>query len=264
MSKRVVRAVWSGSPLSVYEQLSLASFVYQGHAVELFSYDEIEVPHGVQLSDARRILPYSSRFSYSTPPAKGSFAAFSNVFRFKMLYELGGIWADLDTLCLKKIDDLPEAFVSWEPNDIVNVSVCGFSPRHAIARSACEELERVGNRLLIGDTAKILTSIVKNNSKICSALPYKMFYPIGWEMAWVAFDPETRHECEKSVADSYCLHWWNTAVEFGMRLPKAKLPPPGSYLFEKAAEVFGSRELPAWSPDEMSPFLKNLKDLQKS
>ena len=218
----------------------------------------------MQLSDANRILPYSSQFSYSTGPAKGSLAAFSNLFRFKMLYKLGGIWADLDTLCLRKIDSLPEDFVTWKPNDIVNVSVCGFSPRHALVQSAYKELARAGDRLLLGDTAKILTSIVEKNPHICSCLPYKAFYPLGWEMVWVAFDPKARSECEKKVADSYCLHWWNTAVEFGMRLPKTKLPPPGSYLFEKAAEIFGNRELPAWSPDEISPFLTNLRELKKS
>ena len=52
--------------------------------------------------------------------AKGSFAAFSNLFRFKMLAERGGIICQRpDMLCLKPFHELPEAWAG---------QVCKFTP----------------------------------------------------------------------------------------------------------------------------------------
>ena len=34
----------------------------------------------------------------------GSYSAFSNLFRFVLLYKKGGYWADTDLICVKKID----------------------------------------------------------------------------------------------------------------------------------------------------------------
>ena len=67
----IVRTLWHGSPLTVFERLSLVSFLKLGHAVEVYAYGELDVPPGVTLCDAASVLPESDVFSYSDGPAKG-------------------------------------------------------------------------------------------------------------------------------------------------------------------------------------------------
>ena len=45
----IVRTLWHGSALSIYEELSLRSFVKCGHEVEVYAYETIDVPQGVRL-----------------------------------------------------------------------------------------------------------------------------------------------------------------------------------------------------------------------
>jgi hypothetical protein len=60
---------WSG-PLSAMERLSMASFVANGHPVDLYSYGELAaLPDGVRLRDAADILPASECFV--SPRAEG-------------------------------------------------------------------------------------------------------------------------------------------------------------------------------------------------
>src|SRR5690606_25820212 len=60
----IVRTLWHGE-VSVYEELSLLSFLQHGHTVELYSYEPIAVPEGVKLCDAREILPEDQIFMYT-------------------------------------------------------------------------------------------------------------------------------------------------------------------------------------------------------
>lgn len=84
------------------EQLSLASFVKNGHPVHLYSYEPVtNVPDGVVLKDGREILGADRIFKYKQG---GSYAGFSNVFRYKLLLDRGNFWCDLDVVCLRPFD----------------------------------------------------------------------------------------------------------------------------------------------------------------
>jgi glycosyltransferase involved in cell wall biosynthesis len=107
-----VHAMWLGEKLSGLEKLTLASFAAQGHEVTLWAYDDLtgQTPPGVALRDAEqifsraRIIPKSN-----TEPGigvgKGSVGGvFSDLFRYKVLYEQGGIWTDMDVTALKPLE----------------------------------------------------------------------------------------------------------------------------------------------------------------
>jgi hypothetical protein len=89
---------WFG-PLGWLERLCIASFVAQGHAFELYAYDELgAVPDGCTLHDAAEILPRERLFFYKgnrTP------AVFADLFRLELMARGAGIWADCDVLCVK-------------------------------------------------------------------------------------------------------------------------------------------------------------------
>ena len=108
--------LWIGSRLSTLERLSIASFLANGHPVHLYAYEAIEgVPHGTTIRDGNEILPAASIFTYPDGFGRGSPAAFANLFRYKLLLEHGGTWADTDMVCVQPLDFLassPYVFAS--------------------------------------------------------------------------------------------------------------------------------------------------------
>src|SRR5262245_43937505 len=96
----VVRTFWYGERLSPYEQLCFTSFVAHGHTLMVYAYTKLEVPPGVTVVDAATVIPESSVFVYSSGEGAGSPSAFSNLFRYELLYRYGGWWSDTDVICL--------------------------------------------------------------------------------------------------------------------------------------------------------------------
>ena len=97
-----IQFLWIGGALSTIEQLSLTSFVKNGHPVHLYAYEPVtNVPAGVQVMDGREILGADRIFKYKK---EGSYAGFSNIFRYKLLLDRGNFWCDLDVVCLRPFD----------------------------------------------------------------------------------------------------------------------------------------------------------------
>jgi len=95
----IIQSLWIGKSFSVMEQLCTSSFLQNGHAFHLYVYDEIKgVPKGVILKDATKIIHPEKIFKYA---GYDTVAAFSDLFRYKLLLEKGGYWVDTDTICLK-------------------------------------------------------------------------------------------------------------------------------------------------------------------
>lgn len=107
----VVQGLWVGRRLSNLERLSLASFIHHGHDYHLYVYEDIEVPKGVVLRDANEILARPQVFK---DRVLESFANFSDIFRYKLLLERGGYWADTDTICLRPFEFSQEYVFAME------------------------------------------------------------------------------------------------------------------------------------------------------
>jgi mannosyltransferase OCH1-like enzyme len=110
----VIQGLWIGERLSVLEQLSIRSFLSHGHPYHLYVYNDVRgVPEGVELRDANEILPASMIFYYSE---FNRVAGFANSFRYKLLLDKGGWWADTDSVCLKPFDFGTEYVISSQLN----------------------------------------------------------------------------------------------------------------------------------------------------
>lgn len=97
--------LWIGERLSTLERLSVASFLANGHPVHLYGYAPIgNVPPGTEIADAGEIVPRSEVFTHAAGFGAGSFATFSDLFRFKLLLDRGGIWCDADIVCLRPLE----------------------------------------------------------------------------------------------------------------------------------------------------------------
>ena len=105
-----IHALWIGKKLAPTELLTIKSFLFHKHTFHLWAYDKLEtkLPEGCILHNAADIIPsdevfcykYSNQFGHG----KGSYAGFSDIFRYKLLHEQGGWWTDMDVTCLKPLD----------------------------------------------------------------------------------------------------------------------------------------------------------------
>lgn len=94
----IIQSLWIGDKLSVMEQLSIASFIQNGHPFHLYTYGPVEsVPEKAIIMDANELIPESVMQQHR------SLAGFSDVFRYKLLYERGNYWCDTDLVCLKPL-----------------------------------------------------------------------------------------------------------------------------------------------------------------
>jgi hypothetical protein len=108
---RIVNGLWIGNVLSRLELLTMSSFLAHGHEFHLWTYSELvtPIPSAVIIRNADEILPRQMvyrrmKIDEETGVGRGSFAGFSDIFRYKLLYEKGGYWADMDITCLKPLD----------------------------------------------------------------------------------------------------------------------------------------------------------------
>lgn len=107
---KIVHGLWIGSLLSKIELLTIRSFIAGGHEFHLWAYEPIRtsLPEGVIIEDANEIIDGAKIFRYKYTNhfghGKGSVSGFSDIFRYKLLYEKGGWWADMDMTCLQPLN----------------------------------------------------------------------------------------------------------------------------------------------------------------
>jgi hypothetical protein len=116
MQKNLVHALWIGRELQPLEMLTISSFLDMGAEFNLWHYEPIKnrIPKEVKLRNANEILPEGAIFRYPKNTylgfGGGSFAGFSDVFRYKVLYEYGGWWSDMDVTCLKQLKEVSDEY----------------------------------------------------------------------------------------------------------------------------------------------------------
>lgn len=98
-----VQMLWVGGPLSVLERMALSSWLANGHEVHLYTYGKpMKAARGLRIFDAREILPAQPE-THSSAGGQAP-VRFSDMFSFAVLHRNGGIWADIDVVCLRPLD----------------------------------------------------------------------------------------------------------------------------------------------------------------
>jgi glycosyltransferase involved in cell wall biosynthesis len=161
-----IHGLWIGRHLSRLEKLTLLSFVRHGHAFNLWAYDELDepLPPGVILRDAAQILPRERIFlKVETDPSAGvgckSYGPFSDLFRYKLLYEHGGIWVDMDITCLRPFD-FTEPYVFRAHRIGLMGNLMKVPPRSELMRQTFEMADKVADENVSWLT---LNKILRNN-----------------------------------------------------------------------------------------------------
>jgi hypothetical protein len=246
---------WHGPALSRIERMCMSSFVANGHAVKLHVYDPPEgVPQGVTLTDASKILPRERLFKHSE---SGSFAVFADGFRYRLLLELGGLWADTDVVCLRPFEYATTEVFGWQDERVINNAVLGLPKGHRLAQwmdDCCEHPDRArpydslkarrrkllrrwlpGNsrrRIAWGETGPIgLTEAAHWLHCTSAAQPFWHFYPIHYLNWHTVFDSSLRDN-PTLLSASHALHLWNEMARRSPGFDKNGRFPPDS-LFEQ-------------------------------
>jgi len=232
----VIQMFWHGAPLSRVEQLSLASFVHHGHPVHLYAYEPLEgVPSGVTMREAGEILPRDLIFRHRRTK---SIAPFADWFRYLLLFQRGGIWADTDVVCLKPFDYAQPRVFGWQDEELINNAVIGLPAGDPLASwmaGACEHPNRWlpyddwairfrklqrrffrGNRrgdIRWGESGPIgLTRAIAHFGYTAEALPVWHFYPVPHENYRALFETAGPNG-PLPLEDSRAVHLWNNLIE---------------------------------------------------
>lgn len=146
----LVQSLWVGPRLRWIEQLAIKSYLDNGWRFQLYAYEDVEnVPEGCEVLDARAIIPSDEVFKEGDGSGlhAGSVGAFSDLFRYRMLYERGGMWTDTDVVNLKRYDPEGRSFVSTELSDADTVTLNGAlmaaPARHPFVAQAYERAQKL-------------------------------------------------------------------------------------------------------------------------
>ena len=204
-----IQGLWIGDALSVMEQLSIVSFLKFGHDYHLYVYDDVaQVPDGAVVKDGNEILPASMIFQYRDWP---SFSGFSNYFRYKLLLDEGGWWADLDTICLKPLDFEDSYVIASERVMNKQHATTAFfkcpaaSEEMAYAWQTCQQ--KNPQEINWGETGpRLMAAVVEKFSLQRYTRPPETFCPFACNEWDKVLDPHVAWAFDEST---YAIHLWH-------------------------------------------------------
>ena len=239
MNQPIIQSLWIGSRLSVMEQLSIRSFLLHGHPFHLYTYEPVaNIPAGAVVCPAEEILPATEIFRYQMDGyGKGSFAGFSNFFRYKLLLERGGWWTDLDSVCIRPLAMPGEHVLGYERAvDGGRQVAAGLIKAPAGSRlmdycwQTCQRLDRT--QIVWGQTGpRLVSQAIQRVDLPVRILEPAAFYPIDYWQVW-----QLIRERQLPV-NCYSIHLWNS------KWRRERLDPDSIYdpecIYEQLKRRFG-------------------------
>jgi hypothetical protein len=227
------RCFWHGRSLGPYQLVGLRSFVDRGHQIELYTYDnEIGVPDWIVRKDANEIWPTDRVLQYRNDIGRGSFALHANLFRYALLFKLGGWWIDVDVVLLHSELPQQETFFSMETRDPVRAtfSALKFPAGHPAMMEALKKCEASAEAPLYGETgADLFTDMVAKYDLAHFGQALEMTFPISALEVPRLFDPAQCAQLQNQCANSTFLHLFNETWRRA-GIPNYLGPPEGSFI----------------------------------
>jgi hypothetical protein len=235
------------------ERLAVRSFLDNGHPFHLYAYEEIDnVPAGAVVRRGDEILAEKEIFRCQTGFGKGSVAAFADLFRYKLLLERGGWWADMDAVCVRPLDFADEHVLGRQRSpggdgQINNALI--KAPIGSPLMEYCWQHARGADRarLAWGQIGpRLLTRAVEAVGVPARVLGPEAFYPIDYWQVWELIrSGEMPSQC-------HVIHLWNA------RWHAERLDPDAVYdagcIYEQLKDRYGvvspsgSPRGPRWLP----------------
>lgn len=204
----IVNGFWYGSELGELEKLCINSWIKNGYEFYLWLYDDIEVPENVIIENANNIVSFNQYFTYNEGHTRGTPVAFSNLFRTQLLYQIGGLYSDLDMLCLKPYD-FNKRFVFSEQVDSgwdYHVATCILYSKNKEEKIFDDWSDWIISKkskiITHGDLGpNLLTKLIIEHDLKKYVLPKEYFCPVDWQSYKEIFDYK---------GDSYGIHLFSS------------------------------------------------------
>lgn len=230
--KSIIQGLWIGKKLGIVQILCIKSFLQNNHEFHLYTYGSIEnIPKGTIELDANEIIEEDKIFEYKKT---GGVAGFSDWFRYKLLYLKGGIYVDMDIICLKPMEFEEDIVFGLQSIDFANNAVLKFPKNHSVMKfmvDMCENPNKIrefdtkkrrlrklyrkiieGNQLNnidFGETGpKGLTNALQQFNLLKLGKPFTYFYPISHDNWLSIFNSDLGNE-KHLFSNSYAIHLWN-------------------------------------------------------
>lgn len=225
-------SLWVGKKLSWVEWMCLSSFHAAGQSFELFVYDsEIEVPQGIKVRDARTIVAEEEVFE--NPAKPGSYALFSNYFRYRLLQQTEMVWVDADIIFLRPPMPRNAFIVGLEEPGKVNNAVLSIPRNHEMLQFLVEQSKARIGRAHEGwgiTGPRLLTEAIDKFSLWNVVAPADVYYPIHYYEVDKLFDPAAADLVSKKAMQASTIHLWNEYLRSAAASPKDFVPPPRSFI----------------------------------
>lgn len=239
---RIVQSLWVGADLPLLQQLSIASFLANGHEYHLYTYGDVSnVPPGTVVMDANEVLGHSR---IVRDRGETGYAGFSDVFRYQLLLEKGGWWVDTDQVCLRFFDFPSEYVFSSEhgadgspatPNSGVIKAPAG-APFLQYAVDVCRSKNL--KDIAWAEIGLGLTGAAIRKFSLQSYVePPETFCPLHWSRFWDMLKPDAYPDLPESA---YAVHLWNSIWGRLQRNPNAAYHPRSAYEGWKLRYLHGS------------------------
>lgn len=212
MSNKIIQSLWIGNKASVIEHLCIKSFLDNGHEFHLYVYNgKVEnCPVGTVFKDANEIIPEALVYK----DIINRYTSFANWFRYKLLYERGGWWVDMDVICLREFNfnmdycfTTEVIFDNGSPMTITNNAIIK-APKNAEFLS--DMLGYMWKRDLKNAKwgefgARFLERILKQYDSEAYIQPTHVFCPINWHETELFF----KENVDLTFENTYAIHLWN-------------------------------------------------------
>ena len=169
-----------------------------GHTPVLWSHDNVKLS-GIESRDAAKIF---------TPIPNELPAIVADGFRYKLLADYGGVWADCDILCLKKLPDFSgTSFASELAVDGSNAPTNCFiyaEPDCPVMQALWEAYQRVPRPMTWGDTGPTLVNEIMKSHE-ANIYEFKFMCPVAW---W-EYKNLGINDFSLDLSHSFGLHFWH-------------------------------------------------------
>ena len=246
----LAQSLWVGKHLRWIERLSIKSYLDNGWRFQLYVYDDPDhVPEGCEVLDASAIIPEKEVFleGMGSGLHAGSIGAFSDLFRYRMLYERGGMWSDTDVINLRKFDPDGQKFICTELSDagIINLNgalMAAPARDPFVARAyerACDLLKseklfftRIGPYLL----AELVAEMGAGSIEL---MRLGFLSPVNWMNTGFLLEPYETVSAKLNIKGATNLHVY-TEMWRMLGLGLDRPPPPETFLGRLYADAFGA------------------------
>ncbi|MBA0165891.1 MULTISPECIES: glycosyltransferase [Pectobacterium] len=238
MNHSDIFALWIGEKLGPIEYCCLKSFVMRGHRVFLYAYTHIEnLPLGVYIENASTIVPKEKIFRHKKT---GSYAIFSDHFRYELLKKRPGIYVDCDVYCIEPVD-IPSSgyLLGYEEDNKINGAILSLPQNSKLLNSLIniskdknfippwyeKKLRRklfwkksFGKAKHVSDLPwgvlgpEAITWYIKEENNSIEIQPIDIFYPLHHRCVSQLFDPGISIR-DIVTSRTKCIHLYNEMLK---------------------------------------------------